>query len=145
MNHHPHPISPADRFGRRLSAHLDYSNQNLPYNINERLRAARMRAVAAKRGLQTQWETAQEIENQGGVLSLKFHSKFHSIFSSLLSIVPLICLAAGLVLLYDFHNDQSALELAEVDSALLVDDLPPQAYADPGFAHFLKNSANTKD
>jgi len=31
-------------------------------------------------------------------------------------------------------------ELAEVDSALLTDDLPPAAYTDPGFAQFLKTS-----
>jgi hypothetical protein len=48
-------------------------------------------------------------------------------------------------MLYDFHNDQTAFELAEVDSALLVDDLPPQAYADPGFAHFMKSSNSNKD
>jgi Protein of unknown function (DUF3619) len=76
---------------------------------------------------------------------MKFPSKTHAVFNSLISLIPLICLAAGLVMLYDFHNDQSAKELAEVDSALLVDDLPPQAYADPGFAHFLKSSTSNKD
>jgi hypothetical protein len=35
--------------------------------------------------------------------------------------------------------DNRANELAEVDSALLIDDLPPAAYADPGFLQFLKN------
>jgi hypothetical protein len=36
-------------------------------------------------------------------------------------------------------DDDRANELAEVDSALLIDDLPPAAYADPGFLQFLKN------
>ena len=62
-----------------------------------------------------------------------------------MSFIPLICLAAGLMLLYDFHNDQAALELAEVDSALLIDDLPPEAYADPAFIDFLKNKTLQKD
>ena len=31
---------------------------------------------------------------------------------------------------------------AEVDAALLTDDLPPAAYADPGFAQYLKSSGN---
>jgi hypothetical protein len=31
-----------------------------------------------------------------------------------------------------------ANEVAEVDAALLTDDLPPTAYTDPGFVHFLK-------
>ncbi len=145
MNHQPHHDTPADRFGRRLVAQLEHSNQQLPYNITERLRASRIRAVASRRVPQTQWQTAEELQAQNGTLNLKFPSKIQAAFSSLFSLVPLICLAAGLVLLYDFHNDQSALELAEVDSALLVDDLPPLAYADPGFANFMKNNANTKD
>jgi hypothetical protein len=34
--------------------------------------------------------------------------------------------------------NQRARELAEIDVAILVDDLPPDAYADPGFSQFLK-------
>ena len=30
-------------------------------------------------------------------------------------------------------------EVAEVDAAILTDDLPPSAYTDPGFAQFLKS------
>lgn len=145
MNTHQPQHSAADLFGRRVAVHLDESNQHLPYNIAERLRASRMRAVAVRRVSQTDWQTAEDLQAQNGVLNLKFPTRTHVFFSSLGSLIPLICLAAGLVLLYDFHNDQSALELAEVDSALLVDDLPPEAYADPGFAHFLKNSISKKD
>ena len=32
--------------------------------------------------------------------------------------------------------------MAEVDAALLTDDLPPAAYADPGFVQFLKTSGH---
>ena len=35
-------------------------------------------------------------------------------------------------------DEYRANEVAEVDAALLTDDLPPQAYTDPGFLHFLK-------
>jgi len=31
-------------------------------------------------------------------------------------------------------------ELTEIDTALLTDDLPPSAYADPGFTQFIKSS-----
>jgi hypothetical protein len=34
-----------------------------------------------------------------------------------------------------------AQELAEVDTAILTDELPPNAYTDAGFAQFLKASA----
>jgi hypothetical protein len=36
------------------------------------------------------------------------------------------------------QNEDRARELAEVDVALLTDDLPPAAFSDPGFLQFLK-------
>jgi hypothetical protein len=36
------------------------------------------------------------------------------------------------------QKEDRANELAEVDTALLTDDLPPSAYADPGFVQFLR-------
>jgi len=42
-----------------------------------------------------------------------------------------------LMVIYEFQNDLRARELADVDQALLLDDLPPDAYTDPGFLKFL--------
>ena len=53
--------------------------------------------------------------------------------------MPLIALVVGLVAINMVQNDNRAQELAEVDAALLTDDLPPNAYADPGFIQFLKS------
>jgi hypothetical protein len=57
----------------------------------------------------------------------------------LASLLPLIALVAGLAIIQNIMDDDRANELAEVDAALLTDDLPPSAYADPGFLQFLKN------
>ena len=51
---------------------------------------------------------------------------------------PLVVLAAGLIVINTVQNERRASEVAEVDAALLTDDLPPSAYADPGFGQFLK-------
>ena len=57
------------------------------------------------------------------------------------SLLPLAVLLAGLLLI-DRHYTQSQIEAAaEVDAALLADDLPPEAYRDPGFAEFLKGES----
>jgi len=138
-------LTTADVLGRRLSVHLERAQQTLPYEITERLRAARMRAVAARRLPQFDWQTSAEFQVQADSLLMQFPSKAYQFFSGLVSFVPLVFLIAGLVLLNDFHNDQSALEMAEVDSALLIDDLPPQAYADPAFANFLKSDYAAKE
>jgi hypothetical protein len=47
-------------------------------------------------------------------------------------------LAVGLFVIDGVQSEQRAQELAEIDAAILTDDLPPSAYADPGFAHFVK-------
>ena len=55
-------------------------------------------------------------------------------------ILPLIALLVGLVAINIIQDDDRANELAEVDAALLTDDLPPSAYTDPGFTQFLRVS-----
>lgn len=140
-----HRFEAQDLLGKRLAAHLNEANQSLGYDITERLRAARTRALAVRKISQLEWQTITDVQMQNGLLSLKPGHKFHGFHQSLVSVLPLVCLLAGLVFLYEFHNDQSALELAEVDAALLIDDLPPQAYADPAFAHFLKNNPNISE
>ena len=49
-----------------------------------------------------------------------------------------LVIVIGLAGINMVQNDRRASEVAEVDSALLLDDLPPSAYTDPGFAQFLK-------
>ena len=128
-----------NQFGLRVAARLDMASQDLPHDITERLRAARTRAVAARLRTQAQLQTSASVVNQDGAALLNFGDEGLNIWSRLASFVPLIALVAGLAVMSDFFDDIRANELAEVDSALLVDDLPPAAYADPGFLQFLKN------
>jgi hypothetical protein len=55
----------------------------------------------------------------------------------MVSFLPLLVLLLGLMFIYEHQNDFRARELADVDQALLLDDLPPDAYTDPGFLKFL--------
>jgi len=113
-------------------------NSELPYEVSERLRAARIRALSVRRVSQIQLQTAQDIQSQHGLALLKFPTQIHFFLQTFGSILPLLALIVGLVFIHDFHNDQNALELAEVDSALLTDDLPPSAYTDASFLEYLK-------
>ena len=54
------------------------------------------------------------------------------------SALPLVALLAGLVLIQHSQDDEQVSAAAEVDAALLADDVPPKAYSDPGFVEFLK-------
>ena len=128
-----------DQIGLRIAAQLNSASLDLPHDISERLRAARTRAVAARLMPQTRLQTSQGVVHQNGVALLNFGDEGLNIWSRLASLLPLIALVAGLAIIQNIMDDDRANELAEIDSALLVDDLPPAAYADPGFLQFLKN------
>jgi hypothetical protein len=128
-----------DEFGLRIAAQLNSATLDLPHDITERLRAARTRAVAARLIPQTRLQTSKSLTNQGGVGLLNFGDEGLNIWSRLASLLPLIALIVGLAIIQNIMDDDRANELAEVDAALLIDDLPPSAYADPGFLQFLKN------
>lgn len=142
MKHLPSASSAQDLLGKRIAKMLD-DNTDLSYEVTERLRAARTRALSLRRIAQPQLQTAQEIQTQNGFALLKFPSQIQWFFQTFGSLIPLLGLVAGLILINEFHNDQSALELAEIDSALLTDDLPPNAYTDPSFLDYLKYQVNS--
>jgi hypothetical protein len=135
-----HTANTQDEFGLRIAARLNSASLELPHDISERLRAARTRAVAARLKPQTRLQTSTAAIHQNGAALLSFGGdEGLNIWSRLASLLPLIALIAGLALIQNIMDDDRANELAEIDSALLVDDLPPAAYADPGFLQFLKN------
>ncbi|MDB5946024.1 MAG: hypothetical protein JWQ33_1050 [Ramlibacter sp.] len=127
-----------DRFGRRVAARLTVGTAELPYEISERLRAARTQAMARRKLVSAQ--TAPSVlSSGGGTATLGRRDEGVSWWNRIASALPLLVLAAGLVAIHVVQNDQRANEVAEVDAAILTDDLPPAAYADPGFAQFLKS------
>lgn len=128
----------ADQFGRQVAARLSAGAAELPYEVRERLRAARVQALARRKRVQSL--LASQVVASGGAAALGFGDEGLSLGQRIASILPIVVLAAGLVLIHIAHSDHRAFELAEVDAALLTDDLPPAAYADPGFVQFLKSS-----
>jgi len=139
-----HTANTQDEFGLRIAARLNSANLELPHDITERLRAARTRAVAARLKPQTRLQTSTAVVQQNGAALLNFGDEGLNIWSRLASLLPLIALVAGLAIIQNIMDDNRTNELAEVDSALLIDDLPPAAYADPGFLQFLKTPVTSE-
>lgn len=126
------------RFARQVRTALDASAHDLPADIAERLAAARRMAVARRAA-----ETRQAVPR---LASAGHHAPTqddrHPIVDWLrrLGLVwTLVALGAGLTGIYHWQQEQRIDELADVDAAMLLDDLPPAAYADPGFHVFLKH------
>jgi hypothetical protein len=127
-----------DRFGRQVAAHLAAGTAEIPYHITERLRAARVQAVARRKQAHL-LAASSSVVASGGAAALSFGDGGQSLLNRIASALPLIALAAGLILIHTIEDDRRASEVAEVDAALLTDDLPPSAYADSGFVQFLKS------
>jgi hypothetical protein len=124
----PHPLHAEAlqaRFARRVASRLEELSRELPGGVDERLRFARERALARAREARRP-AAATPSPSRG------------SWWLRLASIVPLVLLIGGLTLIQQRHADAQIEAAADIDMALLSDDLPPGAYADPGFAAFLR-------
>lgn len=130
------PHDPMDRMGQHLAQLLSQSSAELPHDLSERLRVARQQALAARK---PELALQPQVVLQGSSLALSGPpSEGLGLWSVLGSLLPLLALVAGLVVVQWFDRQQTVSELAEIDTALLVDDLPPAAYSDPGFIRFLR-------
>jgi hypothetical protein len=130
----------ADRFARRVTARLSAGNDDLPYDISERLRAARMQALAKRKVTAPvrQVQAAPTVVRNGRTAALGWGGEGGNWWRALVSAVPLTALLVGLVVVNVSQEEHGTTEVTEVDTALLTDDLPPSAYADPGFVQYLK-------
>ena len=132
-----------NRYGLRVAARLSAGSEQLPHDITERLRATRAQALARRKQpvkaarLQT---VPAVIYNGSNTATLNFGDDVLGLWGRLVSAALVVALVVGLITIDIVQDDDRAAEIAEVDAALLIDDLPPAAYADPGFLQFLKTA-----
>ena len=130
-------ISTEERFGRRLSQRLSESSDQLPHEISERLKAARMMALSKRNVVKV--ETAESAVRLGASVALQSGGERFGWWGRLAAILPLFALIAGLATIEVLQDDFWANEVASIDAELLTDELPPAAYTDPGFAQYLRS------
>lgn len=124
------------RLARRVAARLTDQADRLPHDITERLRVAREQAV--RRARRAEAVAAPAVVAAGGSAAVLGGPP--PWWLRIASLMPLLLLVAGLMLIEKLHEHEQVLAAAEVDVALLADELPPAAYSDPGFLEFLKQS-----
>lgn len=124
------------RFARRIVARLNDDTEQLGGDVAERLRFAREGALARARLARSPAAVAPRLGiTAAGAALLGGGSGW---WVKLASVVPLVALVCGLVLIQQWQTRVQISVAAEVDAALLADDLPPTAYSDAGFVEFLK-------
>lgn len=124
------------RFALRVTAGLSERCADLGPDITERLRFAREQALARARAVHTAEAMVMVSAGRGGAATLGLAGSGR--WLKLASVLPVFALAAGLFLIQRLQDNAQISTAAEVDAALLADDLPPRAYSDAGFVEFLR-------
>jgi Protein of unknown function (DUF3619) len=122
------------RFARSVAACLSESAESVAPDVSERLRFAREKSLEIARRARAKEETLG-VTSSGAAIGGFSRSPWWLRFASVL---PLVALVGGLVLIQDRQARSQISVAAQVDEALLGDDLPIDAYRDPGFTEFLK-------
>jgi hypothetical protein len=124
------------RFALRVAAGLTERSSELNPDLTERLRFAREKAMERARAARAATIATPVGVSRGGAGLLGLAGS--GWWLKFASVLPVFALAAGLFMIQRWQEDTQISVAAEVDAALLSDDLPPRAYSDAGFAEFLK-------
>lgn len=122
-----------DRFAYSIRQALNRGLPDISPATSRRLEAARHQALARQKQAVPQLSLAAA-GHGGGI-------HFGSAAPYLKQALAILALLLGMWIAFYWHSHQYIAELEEVDSALLADDLPPEAFLDQGFVEWLNDSS----
>lgn len=131
-------------FVQELRRALDESAASLPASQTDRLAAARRAALARKKAepqpvrVAAPSLAAAGVPGDFGVTTAA--PRRRSRFARFALAWPLAALVAGLFAIAYVEDQQRTAELADIDAAMLSDDLPLNAYLDHGFDAYLSRA-----
>ncbi|MBT9519947.1 MAG: DUF3619 family protein [Dechloromonas sp.] len=122
-----------ERYAHRIRQTLNLGLNDIPPAASRRLEAARHLALARQKQAEPQLVTAG-----AGILSFRT-SPYIPYIKQILAVAALLL---GMWISFYWHSVQYVTELEAVDSALLSDDLPPDAFLDNDFFEWLKDDSS---
>lgn len=122
-----------ERYAYRVRQALNHGLKDIPPAASRRLEAARHLALARQKQAAPQMVLA-------GFGSHSFRTGSHIPY--LKQILAIVALLLGMWISFYWHSVQYVTELEEVDSALLTDDLPPDAFLDNDFFEWLVDDSS---
>jgi hypothetical protein len=116
---------------------LNETLDDLPDTTTSRLAAARAQALARKKpDAPRVAQTVRQAQVQTAGFDVR--SLFSPQWAMRAAVVaPLLLMVAGMVGVYQYEQQQRIAELAELDAAVMSDNLPLTAYTDHGFNAYL--------
>ncbi|HLO63765.1 MAG TPA: DUF3619 family protein [Azonexus sp.] len=122
-----------ERYAYRVRQALNHGLKDIPPATARRLEAARHLALSKQKQLAPQLSIA----GLGGS-----HFRIGSHIPYLKQILAVLALLLGMWISFYWHSVQYVTNLEEVDSALLTDDLPPDAFLDHDFFEWLLDDSS---
>lgn len=122
-----------ERYAYRVRQVLNHGLKDIPPAASRRLEAARHLALSKQKQAEPQlaFTTGK---------NFSFESDRHHPY--LKQGLAILALLLGMWMSFYWHSVQYVTELEEVDSALLADDLPPEAFMDDEFIEWLKDDSS---
>jgi len=122
-----------ERYAHRIRQTLNLGLQDIPPAASRRLEAARHLALSRQKQAEPQLVTTG-----AGFMAFRTSASV-PYFKQVLAVMALL---AGMWISFYWHSVQYVTELENVDSALLTDDLPPDAFLDNDFFEWLKDDSS---
>lgn len=134
------------QFAEQIRLALEESADRLPYRVSYRLQSARQAALARMTEPRDVPEAAMALPSGSGAGALTLGgmpsgsrgpARWGRLAMGMLSV---LVLAGGLLAISEWSEMDRADEAADIDLAVLTDDVPIAAYADRGFGVYIKNT-----
>jgi Protein of unknown function (DUF3619) len=126
-------------FGYRIRQALEEGLERLDYRTAYRLEQARQVALARQFAGQAETQWVPALQTAGGARDVEERSGW---LHRLGLAAPLLALAVGFVGIYQYQESQRIAEIANMDFAVLLDDVPIETYADKGFGTLLRGDTD---
>lgn len=125
------------RQASRIRQALNHSLKDVSPAASRRLEAARHVALSKQKVAQPQLAFA----GLGNFVSTRIGTE-HPLMRQMLAILALLL---GMWIAFYWHSTEYISEIEAVDSALLADDIPPEAFLDDDFLEWLKLDDSSPD
>lgn len=126
-------------FGYRIRQALDEGLARLDYRTTYRLEQARRAALARVPATAVETPRVPVLAAAGGPA---LDDAPLGWMGRLGIAAPLLAVIIGFVAIYQYQDTRRIAEIADIDFAVLLDDVPLSTYADKGFGALLKTGAD---